>query len=224
MVGPIRTIPGKEQTQRHQLGEKQTQFSLFWRGTATSQEWWRASSKWRIGSIRNSSIHMCSSTKKISLKILKSAPRLHTRCSDSQHDIIIPRRWTTEVTSTNCSYGKIPHDHWFQPDWIDETKATASRLDMIENNVCRRFLPNFSVNAHNLHFILRPDHLWRLVSARTSGDQRYSQHSSFSLRSSVPYRNMCRFYSGVRIWVDNIVGPTHLTGSLWYSFSSAMNF
>ena len=149
MVGPIRTIPGKEQTQRHQLGEKQTQFSLFWRGTATSQEWWRASSKWRIGSIRNSSIHMCSSTKKISLKILKSAPRLHTRCSDSQHDIIT-RRWTTEVTSTNCSYGKIPHDHWFQPDWIDETKATASRLDMIENNVCRRFLPNFSVHAHTI--------------------------------------------------------------------------
>ena len=44
-------------------------------------------------------------------------------------------RWTSEVTSTPCSYGKIPHDHWYQPDWIDEDKATKSRLDMIEHKV-----------------------------------------------------------------------------------------
>jgi Glycolipid 2-alpha-mannosyltransferase len=45
------------------------------------------------------------------------------------------RRWTSEITSTPCVYGKIPRDHWFQPDSIDEDKATKARLQMIENNV-----------------------------------------------------------------------------------------
>ena len=44
-------------------------------------------------------------------------------------------RATTELTSTECTYGKIPKEHWFQPDWIDEAKATKSRLDMIEKKV-----------------------------------------------------------------------------------------
>ena len=49
--------------------------------------------------------------------------------------IRVSRRWTSEVVSTKTSYGKIPHDDWFQPDWIDEDKATKSRLDMIEHKV-----------------------------------------------------------------------------------------
>jgi hypothetical protein len=32
-------------------------------------------------------------------------------------------------------FGLIPRDHWYQPDWIDEKKATAAREDMIKNQV-----------------------------------------------------------------------------------------
>jgi alpha 1,2-mannosyltransferase len=63
------------------------------------------------------------------------------------------KKWTTEVVGSKTVYGQIPHDHWFQPDWIDEEKATKSRLKMIEEKV---------IYGH-----------------------------------SVPYRNMCRFNSGV---------------------------
>lgn len=41
----------------------------------------------------------------------------------------------TELTDSKVEFGLIPHDHWFQPDWIDETKATANREDMVKNNV-----------------------------------------------------------------------------------------
>ena len=33
------------------------------------------------------------------------------------------------------AYGEIPHDHWHQPDSIDEEKATLSRLEMVEAKV-----------------------------------------------------------------------------------------
>jgi alpha 1,2-mannosyltransferase len=63
-------------------------------------------------------------------------------------DVLTLCRWTTEVTSTKCSYGKIPREHWFQPGWIDEEKATKSRLDMIEHKACLRCTPGFSLISH----------------------------------------------------------------------------
>jgi hypothetical protein len=44
-------------------------------------------------------------------------------------------RRVTELTDSNVQFGLIPRDHWYQPDWIDETKATAAREDMIKNQV-----------------------------------------------------------------------------------------
>ena len=32
-------------------------------------------------------------------------------------------------------FGQIPHDHWFQPTWIDEEKAKASRKQMEDEHV-----------------------------------------------------------------------------------------
>ena len=32
-------------------------------------------------------------------------------------------------------FGVIPRDHWNQPDWIDETKASASRRKMQLENI-----------------------------------------------------------------------------------------
>ncbi|EIM90058.1 glycosyltransferase family 15 protein [Stereum hirsutum FP-91666 SS1] len=41
----------------------------------------------------------------------------------------------SELTDAKVEFGLIPHDHWFQPDWIDEEKASASRAEMAKNNV-----------------------------------------------------------------------------------------
>ena len=32
-------------------------------------------------------------------------------------------------------FGLVPPEHWHQPDWIDEEKATAARNDMVEHNI-----------------------------------------------------------------------------------------
>lgn len=44
-------------------------------------------------------------------------------------------RWTFNVVSSKVSYGVIPHDHWYQPDDIDEAKALKSRIQMVKDRV-----------------------------------------------------------------------------------------
>ena len=41
----------------------------------------------------------------------------------------------TELTDAKVEFGLIPREHWFQPDSIDEEKASAARQDMVKNNV-----------------------------------------------------------------------------------------
>ncbi|KAI0062270.1 glycosyltransferase family 15 protein [Artomyces pyxidatus] len=41
----------------------------------------------------------------------------------------------TELTNAPVEFGLIPREHWYQPDWIDEAKASAAREDMVKNNV-----------------------------------------------------------------------------------------
>ncbi|KAL0946878.1 hypothetical protein HGRIS_013044 [Hohenbuehelia grisea] len=41
----------------------------------------------------------------------------------------------TELTDATVEFGLIPHDDWFQPSSIDEKKATASREQMIKDQV-----------------------------------------------------------------------------------------
>lgn len=41
----------------------------------------------------------------------------------------------TEITDSTVQFGLIPNDHWNQPAWVNETKATESRDDMVKNNV-----------------------------------------------------------------------------------------
>ncbi|KAJ3556164.1 hypothetical protein NP233_g12040 [Leucocoprinus birnbaumii] len=39
------------------------------------------------------------------------------------------------LTSAKVEFGLIPPDHWYQPDWIDEVKATEGRDKMVANNI-----------------------------------------------------------------------------------------
>ncbi|KAG6901566.1 hypothetical protein C0995_010500 [Termitomyces sp. Mi166 len=39
------------------------------------------------------------------------------------------------LSASKMEFGLIPRDHWFQPDWIDETKAAAARNKMEEEKI-----------------------------------------------------------------------------------------
>jgi alpha 1,2-mannosyltransferase len=39
------------------------------------------------------------------------------------------------ITTANIEFGLIPKEHWFQPSWINEEKASASRKKMEEDGV-----------------------------------------------------------------------------------------
>ncbi|KAF8886687.1 nucleotide-diphospho-sugar transferase [Gymnopilus junonius] len=39
------------------------------------------------------------------------------------------------IVSSNAEFGLIPHDHWFQPEWIDEERATQSRNAMVAEDI-----------------------------------------------------------------------------------------
>lgn len=39
------------------------------------------------------------------------------------------------LTSAQMEFGLISPDHWYQPDWIDEEKATENRNKLVASNV-----------------------------------------------------------------------------------------
>jgi len=40
------------------------------------------------------------------------------------------KREVSALTAASVKFGLIPHDHWYQPDWIDEARASAVRQRM----------------------------------------------------------------------------------------------
>jgi len=45
------------------------------------------------------------------------------------------KRRISVLTDAEIHWGLIPRDEWFQPDWIDETKATAGRNKMEQDGI-----------------------------------------------------------------------------------------
>lgn len=39
------------------------------------------------------------------------------------------------MISGEVHFGVIPHDHWYQPDWIDEERAKKGRQELVRNKV-----------------------------------------------------------------------------------------
>jgi alpha 1,2-mannosyltransferase len=39
------------------------------------------------------------------------------------------------LTDAPVSFGLIPGDHWFQPDWIDENRAREGRDRLVRQNI-----------------------------------------------------------------------------------------
>ncbi|ORY27183.1 putative alpha-1,2-mannosyltransferase [Naematelia encephala] len=79
------------------------------------------------------------------------------------------KRYTSSMTTANCYYGKIEHDHWYQPDWIDEDKATKAREEMIRKKVIYgHSVPYRNMCRFNSGFFFRHplladyDYYWRI--------------------------------------------------------------
>ena len=101
------------------------------------------------------------------------------------------------VTYSKVEFGVIPHDHWFQPDWIDEDKASKSRKQMEENGViyggarrggvtckpCERTDDSFRKSPISQHVSLQ---LWILLPPRTVAEVQILLASRVS-RSRLPF-------------------------------------
>ncbi|KAK7467143.1 hypothetical protein VKT23_004202 [Stygiomarasmius scandens] len=75
----------------------------------------------------------------------------------------------TGLTDAQVQFGLIPAEHWYQPDSIDEAKATASRNEMVKNNVIYggsvpyRNMCRFNSGFFYRHELLKPyKYYWRV--------------------------------------------------------------
>lgn len=94
-----------------------------------------------------------------------------------------------ELTDSTIKYGLIPKEHWVQPDWIDEEKATAARENMVKNNVI--YGGAFGFRLEECCWILMRFPRQRTVGLNCEICVRISYMCLYR------YRNMCRFNSGV---------------------------
>jgi len=76
---------------------------------------------------------------------------------------------TKILTNGNASYGLIPREHWVQPDWIDEAKASSNRWHLIIENVLYggsvsyRNMCRFNSGFFYRHELLQPyRYYWRV--------------------------------------------------------------
>lgn len=79
------------------------------------------------------------------------------------------KQYTQALTNSKCHYGLIEHDEWFQPDWIDEQKATEAREEMIRKKVIYgHSVPYRNMCRYNSGFFFRHpllanyDYYWRV--------------------------------------------------------------
>ncbi|KAG7452465.1 glycosyltransferase family 15 protein [Guyanagaster necrorhizus] len=79
------------------------------------------------------------------------------------------KRRVSELTDVDVKFGFIPHDHWYQPETIDEAKASEARADMVKNKVIYggsvpyRNMCRFNSGFFYRHELLKPyKYYWRV--------------------------------------------------------------
>ena len=95
-------------------------------------------------------------------------------------------RRVTELTDSLVEFGLIPPNHWHQPDWIDEEKASAARAEMEKNRVIYG-------GTYETYFPADTNDPFLQVVYRKCGGLLVLVEVLTPQR----YRNMCRFNSGV---------------------------
>jgi hypothetical protein len=96
-----------------------------WLARVTCRACSRAYTVSKSASTRAGSIRGCSSTRSRSPTSSRRAPiPLH---SFPILHLSLARRKVTSAINGTVSFGVIPHEHWFQPEWIDEERAREGR-------------------------------------------------------------------------------------------------
>ncbi|KAG5728003.1 Glycolipid 2-alpha-mannosyltransferase [Termitomyces sp. T112] len=79
------------------------------------------------------------------------------------------KKRVSKLTDAKVEFGLIPREHWFQPDSIDEVRASAAREDMAKNNVIYggsvpyRNMCRFNSGFFYKHELLKPyKYYWRV--------------------------------------------------------------
>ena len=60
---------------------------------------------------------------------------VHSLTLSQSCKILTKYRRVGNLISGEVKFGVIPHDHWYQPDWIDEDKAKKGRQELVRNKV-----------------------------------------------------------------------------------------
>ena len=58
------------------------------------------------------------------------------------------------------TFALVPREHWFQPDWIDEERATKGREKMVQDNIIYGGSKSYR-NMCRYNSGVRPVRLWR---------------------------------------------------------------
>ncbi|KAJ3507873.1 hypothetical protein NLJ89_g6058 [Agrocybe chaxingu] len=73
------------------------------------------------------------------------------------------KKRVSELTDSKVEFGLIPHDHWYQPEWIDEARATESREKMVKDNVIYGGSVPFNSGFFYRHELLKKyQYYWRV--------------------------------------------------------------
>ena len=91
------------------------------------------------------------------------------------------------LTEAPVHFGLIPHDHWYQPAWIDEARATAARNEMVKNQVIYGGTC-VCVFRHTAHSPRNRERAYVLCPRCII----YLKILTVRFLGSVPYRNMCQ--------------------------------
>jgi Glycolipid 2-alpha-mannosyltransferase len=98
-----------------------------------------------------------------------------------------------KLTKSKVEFGLVPTEHWNQPQWINETKASSERQRLLKDGVAYGgdFAMFISCSV-KLFFTESSLHREPFVRLSCSGSNLW-----ILLIYNRRYRNMCRFFAGV---------------------------
>lgn len=69
------------------------------------------------------------------MRLLILLPILTSVCEILTGEVNGLNRRVSILIQSPVTFLQIPHDHWYQPDWIDEARATDGRNKMVMKNI-----------------------------------------------------------------------------------------
>ncbi|KAI9571530.1 glycosyltransferase family 15 protein [Boletus coccyginus] len=122
------------------------------------------------------------------------------------------KRRVQVLTNAPVTFGVIPHEHWFQPDWIDEERAREGRDKLVRQNIIYggQFNPYRNMCRFNSGYFFRHELLqpykwyWRVEP-----DVRYFCDTDYDPFLFMEDNN--KIYGTCQQIVDQVILPTYLS-------------